>query len=138
MIVVAGAGLVYFIAVFAAGFVLGTVRVMLLVPVLGERGAELLEMPFMLAVVCVSAYLLARKQRARLGGRGLLGAGFVALGLLVAAELGLVLTLRGLTFAEYVASRDPISGSAYLFSLGVFALAPWAAAGYLAARERRS
>ena len=56
----------------------------------------------------------------------------------VAAELGLVLTLRGLTVAEYVAGRDPISGSAYLFSLGVFALAPWAAAVYLAARERPS
>ena len=43
------AGVVYFAVVFATGFALGTVRTLWLAPALGERRAELLETPFMLA-----------------------------------------------------------------------------------------
>ena len=41
------AGIAYFALVFGAGFVLGMIRVPFLVPRLGERVAELVEMPFM-------------------------------------------------------------------------------------------
>ena len=41
----------YFAVTFAAGFALGTIRVAWLVPVVGERAAELMEMPVMVAVV---------------------------------------------------------------------------------------
>jgi hypothetical protein len=47
---------------------------------------------------------------------------FQALGFLLVAELTLVLWLRGLTFAEYFRSRDPIPGTVYLVMLAVFAL----------------
>ena len=50
--------------------------------------------------------------------------GGVALALLLIAELTLVLRLRGLSIAEYVASRDPVSGSIYAGMLGVFAVMP--------------
>jgi len=39
--------------------------------------------------------------------------GCVALGLLLAAEFTLVLWLRGLSISEYLASRDPVSGTVY-------------------------
>ena len=50
--------------------------------------------------------------------------GCVALGLLLVAEFTLVLWLRGLSIGEYLASRDPVSGTVYYVMLGVFAIMP--------------
>jgi hypothetical protein len=44
------AGLAYFAVVFAFGLALGTVRVLLLAPRVGEIGATVLEVPIMLAL----------------------------------------------------------------------------------------
>jgi hypothetical protein len=49
------AGSLYFALVFAVGFVLGTIRTVWLVPRVGARAAELMEMPIMLAVTIVAA-----------------------------------------------------------------------------------
>ena len=54
-------GLMYFVCVFGAGVVLGSVRVGLLVSRLGVRWAELLEMPFMFAVVVLAARWIVRR-----------------------------------------------------------------------------
>jgi len=119
---VLGAGAAYFGVVFFAGFVLGTIRVLALVPVVGERYAELLEMPLMLTVVFVAARRMRVSRLGRLSER--LMAGLFALALLLAAEFSLVLWMRGLTIGEYWESRDPVSGGAYLISLLVFGVAP--------------
>jgi hypothetical protein len=55
------AGLSYFTLVFGAGFVLGALRVTLLVPRLGERMAELSEMPLMFAVIVFAARFVIRR-----------------------------------------------------------------------------
>jgi len=116
------AALGYFATVFAVGFMLGAIRVTLVVPWLGVRWAELAELPLMV----LASWLAARYwvARFRIVGRGEATAmGLVALGLLVCAELGLVLAQgRGVT--EYVSGRDPVSGSAYLLSLMLFAAMP--------------
>jgi hypothetical protein len=53
-----------------------------------------------------------------------LAMGCVALGLLLIAEFTLVLWLRGLSISQYLASRDPVSGTACYVMLGVFAIMP--------------
>ncbi len=117
------AGLVYFLWVFGAGFALALVRVPFLVPRWGARTAELLEMPVMLAVIAWASWRLAQRH-AELGRPARLLAGGTALALLIVAEL-LVAHAQGLrSWAELIASRDPVSGGAYLASLLVFALAP--------------
>ncbi len=123
MVRILKAGLVYFALIFAAGFLLGLVRVPLLVPRLGVRFAELLEMPLMLLVVVCSARYVVRRYRP-LPWRSRLLVGVVALSLLATAELLGAALLQGQTPAQYVASRDPVSGTVYLAMLLLFAAMP--------------
>ncbi len=118
------AGAIYFCLVFGAGFALGPVRVLWLVPRVGERAAELIEMPVMLGVIVLAARWVARRFVAPCTAPRLLAVGVAALALLLAAEFTLVLGLRGMTVAEYFASRDPVAGAVYLLMLGLFALMP--------------
>ena len=118
------AGLAYFALVFGAGFVLGSIRVPLLVPRLGERAAELMEMPFMFVVILVSARFITTRFSLPAHVLVRLGTGFLALGLLLAAEVLLAVALQDRTLGEYVASRDPVSGTVYLAMLALFAVMP--------------
>lgn len=116
------AALRYFALVFAAGFALGALRVPLLVPRLGERWAELLEMPLMAGAIYFAARHVVRRERLEPGAA--LAAGVVALALMLLAEVLLVTLLRGLDLRSYIASRDPVSGVVYLAMLGGYALLP--------------
>lgn len=49
------AGALYYALVFGAGFVLGPIRVLWVVPRSGERTAELMETPIMLVVTILAA-----------------------------------------------------------------------------------
>jgi len=121
---IAKAGAVYFGIVFAAGFVLGTIRELWVIPRFGVVLAELLEMPFMLIVIVLAARwtVLHLRIQPLIGER--LAVGIFALVLLLLAELTLVLGLRQLTLSEYIATREPVSGTVYLVMLGIFALMP--------------
>jgi len=126
------AGLTYFGLVFGVGFVLGAIRVPWIAPSLGIRVAELLEMPFMFVAILLSARFVVRRFALPPDARTRLVTGVLALGLLIAAELGLTTLISGQSIAAYVAGRDPVSGSVYLAMLVLFALMPW-----LLAREER-
>jgi hypothetical protein len=119
------ASLTYFALVFGTGFLLGAVRVPLLVPRLGERTAELLEMPVMLAVIVLAARFVVRRFALRGAQGAALVAGFAAVILLLGAEVLLTLTLTDRSLVEYVAGRDPVSGSVYLGCLVLMTLLPW-------------
>jgi len=113
----------YFAAVFSIGFLLGIARTLWIAPRLGERAAELVEMPVMVA----ASFLVARALMSRPGAVGVRDAalvGLAALVLLLCAELAVVAFVRGETLADYVASRDPVSGVAYVLALLLFAAMP--------------
>ena len=114
----------YFSIVFAAGFVFGTLRVMLVVPAVGVRAAELSELPLMLAVIFFAAGWVNRRFPPERGDHSRLIVGVTALVFLLLAELVLGVIV-GRTPTDVFLSRDPVSGSAYYASLCVFALMPW-------------
>jgi len=118
------AGVLYFALVFGAGFVLGAIRIMWVVPRFGTRIAELMEAPIMFVVTILAARWIVRRLAVppKLSSR--LGMGCVGLGLMLVAEFTLVLWLRGLSISEYLASRDPVSGTVYYVMLGVFCIMP--------------
>jgi hypothetical protein len=119
------AALAYFALVFATGFVLGTVRVLWLLPRLGERWAELAELPVMLAASALAARWVVDRF-ALVPAERRLATGLIAFVLLVGFELTVVLAMRGLTLVDYLASRDPVSGTAYVAALAIFAMLPLA------------
>ena len=118
------AGALYFALVFGAGFALGPIRILWLVPRVGERTAELMESPIMLGVVVLAARWIVRRFALPPAPGKRLGVGLFALGLMVLMEFTVVLALRGLTIREYLASRDPVSGNVFLVLLGLFAVMP--------------
>jgi hypothetical protein len=118
------AGALYFALVFGAGFVIGAIRILWVVPRFGTRIAELMEAPIMFVVTILAARWIVRRLVVppKLSNR--LGMGCVGLGLMLVAEFTLVLWLRGLSINEYLATRDPMSGTVYYVMLGVFCIMP--------------
>jgi type IV secretory pathway TrbD component len=53
-----------------------------------------------------------------------LAMGMVALVLLLGAEFGFVLWLRGMSLQQYFATRDPVASAAYYVALLLFAAMP--------------
>jgi hypothetical protein len=114
----------YFVIVFVAGFVLGTIRTLWVVPQIGTRLAELIETPIMLVVVIVSARWLVFRFAVPPSIHSRFVMGCTALILLLLAEFGLVLRLRGLSIREYFETMDPISGPVFFLMQGILAIMP--------------
>lgn len=122
---IARAALAYFALVFGTGFVLGAVRVPFLVPRLGVRMAERLEMPLMFVAIVLSARFVARRfALASAARRAAIAVGGIALACLIVAELGVAWALGATDPAAYLASRDPVSGTVYALMLLVYASMP--------------
>jgi hypothetical protein len=118
------AGIVYFAVVFAAGFALGTLRVTVLVPRLGELGAVALELPLMLAVSWLACGWLLRSFAVprRTAARAAMGA--LGLALLLAAELVLGSVAFGRTLPGQLAAWQTLPGALGLAAQLAFGLFP--------------
>ncbi|MCG6117870.1 MAG: hypothetical protein MEQ07_06715 [Aquimonas sp.] len=117
-----------FAGVFALGFVLGVLRTLLLAPWLGELAAVAVELPVILAASwwwC--GWLLRRSDERSLRGSGAraLAMGAIALGLLLAAELGLSMILAGRSAGEHLALYALPAHQLGLAAQCLFGLMPW-------------
>jgi hypothetical protein len=120
------AGLLYFAIAFAAGMTLGPLRILFLVPRLGERTAELVELPVMLGICWLAARWVVGRLAVPPQRSPRLTMGVISGALLLTAEFALVLPLRGLTLEEYFATRDPVAGAAYYAAVLLMVLMPLA------------
>jgi hypothetical protein len=90
----------------------------------------------MFVVVLLSARFIARRFALPAAISARLTAGLLALGLLLAAEFLLTAAMQDRSLGEYIASRDPVSGTVYLAMLVLFALMPLIIARGHLTRER--
>ena len=98
-----GAAILYFIIVFGVGFMLGSIRVFLLEPRIGNLAAVLCEAPFLLVAILVGSRVAPQVARLEPRKNALLAVGLVALVMQQIADLAVGLALRGLSLAEVVA-----------------------------------
>lgn len=116
-------GTVYVAVVFAAGFVLGVLRTLVLAPLLGELGAVLVELPVILTIAwLVCARILRRWPQLPPAAAAMGGLAFL---LLMLAETGLSTLLAGRSMAEHLALYAQLPHQVGLAGQLAFAVFPW-------------
>jgi hypothetical protein len=93
-------GVVYFLVVFAVGWILGPIRTLWAVPRFGALAGALMEAPLMLISMLVAAKWAVRRFAVN-SINAVIVMGAIAFGLLIPAEIG-GLWLRRLTLHEYL------------------------------------
>lgn len=121
---IARAGLVYWAVVFALGFVLGTIRVIWVIPAVGLMPATLLELPIILGASWLAAGWLVRRF-AIVGSGEALAVGALAFAILMAAECALAGVLAGQSPGQWLAGLRQPHALVGLAGQIVFALMPW-------------
>ena len=115
------AGAVYFGLVFVAGFVLGTIRTLVISPALGEVSAVLVELPFMLVVSWIACCWIVNLLLVQKNPIARITMGISALLMLLVAEAMLSIGFAGLSLQEHFALYLKLA--AQLGLLGQFAFA---------------
>jgi hypothetical protein len=118
------AGALYAIVVFSIGFILGTIRVLLLAPRLGETTAVIIEAPIMLAASWfVCRWCVDRLDvRRTVSARSLMGlAAFLVLMSVEVVGMGAVL---GRSLVDQLSSYGSLFGAIGLAAQVVFAMFP--------------
>ena len=118
------AGAAYFALVFLVGFVLGALRVLILIESVGAFWAVLAELPVILTASWIVCGWTLRRFRVPAHRAHRLVMGGVAFILLITAEVLLSAAL-GLSPGEYLASFRTPEGNLGLGGQIVFALFPW-------------
>jgi len=123
-VTIAAAALLYFLAVFSAGFALGSIRVLVLEPGLGVVAATLCEAPFLVLAMIAAAYWVPRSVSMPAGIGGMLVVGIGALALQQAADFVVGTALRGISATDQLARLASSEGAIYAALLALFALMP--------------
>ena len=121
---IASAAILYCLAVFGAGFVLGPIRVLWLEPRLGVVAATICEAPFLLLAMIAAAYWIPRVTRIGASIGAMLAMGIGALALQQAADFVVGTALRGISATEQLSRLASPEGAIYAALLVLFALMP--------------
>jgi hypothetical protein len=121
---IAAVALLYFLSVYAAGFLFGTIRVLAVEPRLGPIAAVLCEAPFLMLVMIAASRWAPRAAGLPLKGGQLLLTGFGALIIQQITDAVVGATLLGLNMAEQIARFATAEGVVYAALLILFALMP--------------
>jgi hypothetical protein len=114
----------YFLAVFAVGFIIGPIRVLLLEPRLGPVAGVLCEAPFLFAAFIGAAHWSLRATRIALDARSLLLVGIIALVMQQLADFAGGAVLRGWTVSEQLTQLSTPQGAIYVLLLIIFVVMP--------------
>jgi hypothetical protein len=125
------AGTVYFAIVYAIGFVLGTGRVLLLLPRVGETVAVLVEAPFMLLVSWISARWISKTFSVPATPTPRVAMGATAFALLILGELAVSILVFGHSLDATVATYRSLPGIVGFSAQVIFALMPLMQAVFL-------
>jgi hypothetical protein len=120
---VVAAAVAYFAVAFAAGFVLGAIREIVVVPRFGGLAAVALEAPLMLAISWIAASRLVRRFAVPADAGSRLVMGGLAFVLLQAAEVALA-TVLGTSPTAYVTALATPRGALGFAAQVVYALIP--------------
>jgi hypothetical protein len=99
------AGILYFALVFRAGFVLGTIRTLWVGPTGERQNSRTVEMPIMLAVTIAAVRWTVLRLSVPIMWSARLEMGSTSLVLMLVAEFGFVLWIRGLSILVSVRAK---------------------------------
>ncbi|MCU0831673.1 MAG: hypothetical protein MUC58_09200 [Rhizobiaceae bacterium] len=118
-------GLIYGVGLFAAGFMLGTLRVMVVAPRFGDMAAVAMELPLMLGFAWVFAGWIVGPEPAQ-GSAHWLAAGATGFAVLMLAEAILGLTVFGLSLTQFLSGLVSGPGALGFGAQIISAFFPWA------------
>ncbi|MGI9426364.1 MAG: hypothetical protein ACR2PA_24510 [Hyphomicrobiaceae bacterium] len=118
------AGASYFAVVMAAGFVLGVIRILVLVPSVGESAAVAVELPVMLVFCWYVCGFLVRTFAVPRSAMPRLSMGILAFVLLMIAEVGLSVFLFERSLADHLRHVGSTPGLMGFAGQVAFALFP--------------
>lgn len=118
------AGAAYFALVFAIGFALGTIRVLVVIPRFGDTNAVLIELPVMLVLSWMACAWLVHRFAVPPRTAERLAMGALAFALLMVGELAVSVFGFGQTVTEHLATYRTLGAQLGLAAQVGFALFP--------------
>ena len=116
--------MIYFLLVFAVGWILGPIRELWALPHFGRMSAMLSEAVIMLIAVTVAARWVIRRFDVPRTLPATISMGLIAIGLLFPAEIAGVVWVRGLSVQEYLTGFATLPGIISLVMFLLFAAMP--------------
>jgi hypothetical protein len=117
------AGVIYFLLIFAVGWILGPIRELWAVPQLGRLTAMVLEAVIILIAMMIAARWVTRRFPLPRTLVAMMSVGLVAVGLLIPIEIADVWLCR-LSIQDYLASFATVQGLISLLMFLAFAAMP--------------